>query len=314
MLDPAPPALSHPAPWVGSLQHLLLLGVHRSSCARQPGQVIVWGRSTSAQVLGAPGPAPHPAARLGTGSCGPHSLSLAWPRVMRKGNLLRAWRCWGWGWSGEGRGVSICPALQDPGEGGGSGWAVPPIRVPCALKASPWGARGDMGEPCGCGKGTDPTACPFLVGNVLIQAEFYQRDERLQQEGGQFMFDFDGDEIFHVDLQKTETVWRLPEFGEFAGFQAQGALQNIAVSKQNLKIMMERSNHSQATIGNNPTVARPVPSPLGSLPGLSLPHAWPSRQWVLGALIPWSTGDQAQPHDGQGGSPWVGSGAQLGLF
>ncbi|XP_059690789.1 HLA class II histocompatibility antigen, DR alpha chain-like [Gavia stellata] len=85
------------------------------------------------------------------------------------------------------------------------------------------------------------------VGNVLIQADFYQRDERLQQEGGQFMFDFDGDELFHVDLQKTETVWRLPEFGNFATFEAQRALQNMAVLKQNLAVTMKRSNRSQAT-------------------------------------------------------------------
>ncbi|XP_009468963.1 PREDICTED: HLA class II histocompatibility antigen, DR alpha chain-like [Nipponia nippon] len=88
------------------------------------------------------------------------------------------------------------------------------------------------------------------VGNAIIQTDLYQRDERLQQEGGQFMFDFDGDEIFHVDLQKQETIWRLPEFGKFASFEAQGALQNIAVMKQNLKIMTENSNHSQATIAS----------------------------------------------------------------
>ncbi|NXT01710.1 DRA protein, partial [Jacana jacana] len=67
-------------------------------------------------------------------------------------------------------------------------------------------------------------------------------------EGGEFMFDFDGDEILHVDLEKTETVWRLPEFGNFASFEAQGALQNMAVLKQNLEILMKRSNRSQATI------------------------------------------------------------------
>ncbi|KAM9267051.1 HLA class II histocompatibility antigen, DR alpha chain-like [Cariama cristata] len=86
------------------------------------------------------------------------------------------------------------------------------------------------------------------VGDVIIQAEFYQRDERLQQEGGEFMFDFNGDEIFHVDLQKTETIWRLPEFGTFATFEAQGALQNMAVDKQNLEISMKMSNRSQATV------------------------------------------------------------------
>lgn len=88
------------------------------------------------------------------------------------------------------------------------------------------------------------------VGNVMSQTDIYQRDERLQQEGGEFMFDFDGDEIFHVDLQKTETIWRLPEFGNFATFEAQGALQNMAVLKQNLEIMMKRSNRSQATIAS----------------------------------------------------------------
>ncbi|KAK2511086.1 HLA class II histocompatibility antigen DR alpha chain [Columba livia] len=93
---------------------------------------------------------------------------------------------------------------------------------------------------------TLPGAGAVKVGNLLIQAEFYRRDDR-QQEGGEFMFDFDGDEIFHVDLQKTETVWRLPEFGEFTSFQAQGALQNAAVLKQNLKNSMTWSNHSRGT-------------------------------------------------------------------
>ncbi|XP_066842947.1 HLA class II histocompatibility antigen, DR alpha chain isoform X1 [Anser cygnoides] len=86
------------------------------------------------------------------------------------------------------------------------------------------------------------------VGNVLIQTTFYQRAETLKEEGGQFMFDFDGDEIFHVDLQKSETIWRLPLFSKFASFEAQGALQNIAVGKQNMEIMMQRSNRSQGTI------------------------------------------------------------------
>uniref|UniRef100_A0A8D0FLB8 Ig-like domain-containing protein n=1 Tax=Strix occidentalis caurina TaxID=311401 RepID=A0A8D0FLB8_STROC len=95
---------------------------------------------------------------------------------------------------------------------------------------------------------TLPGAGALRVGNVLVQAAYYQRDERLQQEGGEFLFDFDGDEIFHVDLQKTETVWRLPEFGTFASFEAQGALQNMAVLKQNLEIMTKNSNHSRANI------------------------------------------------------------------
>ncbi|KAM9665498.1 HLA class II histocompatibility antigen, DR alpha chain [Trichechus inunguis] len=76
--------------------------------------------------------------------------------------------------------------------------------------------------------------------HVIIQAEFYQTPD----QSGEFMFDFDGDEIFHVDMEKKETVWRLEEFGRFASFEAQGALANIAVDKANLDIMMKRSNYT----------------------------------------------------------------------
>ncbi|NXK01096.1 DRA protein, partial [Corythaixoides concolor] len=115
--------------------------------------------------------------------------------------------------------------------------------------------------------------------NVLSETEFYQRDEGRQQEGGEFMFDFDGDEIFHVDLQKTETVWRLPEFGTYAGFQAQGALQNIAVDKQNLEILMQMSNRSQdTTVPPEVTVFSEDPVELGD-PNVLICYVdkfWPS--------------------------------------
>ncbi|NXK15176.1 DRA protein, partial [Herpetotheres cachinnans] len=83
---------------------------------------------------------------------------------------------------------------------------------------------------------------------VVIQSEFNQRNDRLQWEHDEFMFNFNGDELFHVDLQKTETIWRLPQFGDFASFEAQGALQNMAIGKQNLETLMKASNRSQATI------------------------------------------------------------------
>ncbi|NXR28352.1 DRA protein, partial [Cinclus mexicanus] len=77
----------------------------------------------------------------------------------------------------------------------------------------------------------------------IIQMEFYQKTLDSQLEGDEFMFDFDGDEIFHVE--KEETVWRLPKFQEFASFEAQGALQNIAITKQNLESSMKASNNSR---------------------------------------------------------------------
>ncbi|XP_076216974.1 HLA class II histocompatibility antigen, DR alpha chain-like [Aptenodytes patagonicus] len=93
-----------------------------------------------------------------------------------------------------------------------------------------------------------PDAGLLAVGDTIHHAEFQQRVEPLQQEDGEFQEAFDADEVFHVDLQKQETVWRLPKFGSFASFEAQGALQNMAVDKQNMEIMMKRSNRSQATI------------------------------------------------------------------
>lgn len=67
-------------------------------------------------------------------------------------------------------------------------------------------------------------------------------------DSDEFMFDFDGDEIFHV--QDKETIWRLPEFQEFASFEAQGALQNIAIDKQNLENSMRAYNNSRIPSGN----------------------------------------------------------------
>ncbi|XP_033929480.1 HLA class II histocompatibility antigen, DR alpha chain [Melopsittacus undulatus] len=86
------------------------------------------------------------------------------------------------------------------------------------------------------------------VGNTITQSEFYQRDESKEHQDSEFMFDFDGDEIFHVDHEQQETVWRLEEFGKFASFKAQGALQNMAIGKQNLEISISNTNRSRATI------------------------------------------------------------------
>ncbi|XP_004782452.2 SLA class II histocompatibility antigen, DQ haplotype D alpha chain [Mustela putorius furo] len=64
---------------------------------------------------------------------------------------------------------------------------------------------------------------------------------------GQFTEEFDGDELFYVDLEKKETVWRLPVFSTFSGFDPQNALNEIATSKQGLNILIKRSNYTAAT-------------------------------------------------------------------
>uniref|UniRef100_A0A452IQK7 Ig-like domain-containing protein n=1 Tax=Gopherus agassizii TaxID=38772 RepID=A0A452IQK7_9SAUR len=74
---------------------------------------------------------------------------------------------------------------------------------------------------------------------------FYQLMDPTQQEAGEFMFEFDQDEIFHMNLER-KTIWRLPNFGKFTSFEAQRALGNITVLKKNMEIMIRRSNRRQA--------------------------------------------------------------------
>uniref|UniRef100_UPI003B642B82 HLA class II histocompatibility antigen DQ alpha chain n=1 Tax=Homo sapiens TaxID=9606 RepID=UPI003B642B82 len=63
---------------------------------------------------------------------------------------------------------------------------------------------------------------------------------------GQFTHEFDGDEEFYVDLERKETVWKLPLFHRLR-FDPQFALTNIAVLKHNLNILIKRSNSTAAT-------------------------------------------------------------------
>ncbi|KAI4552418.1 hypothetical protein MJT46_017069 [Ovis ammon polii x Ovis aries] len=68
--------------------------------------------------------------------------------------------------------------------------------------------------------------------------DFYQS----HGPSGEYIHEFDGDELFYVDLGKKETVWRLPMFGELTSFDPQGALSNIAIAKHNLNILTKRYN------------------------------------------------------------------------
>lgn len=67
-----------------------------------------------------------------------------------------------------------------------------------------------------------------------------------QKPTGEYMYEFDNDEMFYVDRDKEETIWRLKEFSPAFSFDAQGGLTNIAIMETNLDIMTKRSNHTQA--------------------------------------------------------------------
>lgn len=75
---------------------------------------------------------------------------------------------------------------------------------------------------------------------------------------GQFAHEFDGEQLFSVELKKREAVWRLPEFGNLAHFDPQGGLASIAVIKAHLDVLVERSNRTRATNGT----ITPIPTPV----------------------------------------------------
>ncbi|KAL8213532.1 UNVERIFIED_CONTAM: hypothetical protein K2H54_066443 [Gekko kuhli] len=91
-----------------------------------------------------------------------------------------------------------------------------------------------------------------VLGGRLVPAEeevlsavlFVQRSLSLEKGPGQYLFDFDGDEVFHVDLQRREALWRLPRFGELTTFLAEGVPGNMAALRSNLDACMCRSNNT----------------------------------------------------------------------
>ena len=79
---------------------------------------------------------------------------------------------------------------------------------------------------------------------------------------GQFAHEFDGEQLFSVELKKREAVWRLPEFGNFAHFDPQNGLASIAVIRAHLDVLVERSNRTRATNGTRLSSPRSLPSPV----------------------------------------------------
>ncbi|XP_021485262.1 HLA class II histocompatibility antigen, DO alpha chain [Meriones unguiculatus] len=63
---------------------------------------------------------------------------------------------------------------------------------------------------------------------------------------GQFTHEFDGEQIFSVDLKNREVAWRLPEFADFPRSDFQSGLASIAMLGAHLDILVERSNRSRA--------------------------------------------------------------------
>nr|CAJ83087.1 Novel protein similar to MHC class II antigen alpha chain [Xenopus tropicalis] len=63
-------------------------------------------------------------------------------------------------------------------------------------------------------------------------AEFYQT----RRPTGEYLFDYNGNEMFHVDLESKSVVWTLPGLEKTASFDPQAALQDISVMKFSLDV------------------------------------------------------------------------------
>ncbi|KAJ6651345.1 hypothetical protein lerEdw1_021060 [Lerista edwardsae] len=87
---------------------------------------------------------------------------------------------------------------------------------------------------------------PPPVEDTYVELNFFQESFPSQEMSGEFLHEFDEEEILHVDWGRKETVWRLPDFTTFASYETQGALGSLAVSKNNLDVLMQLSNRTQA--------------------------------------------------------------------
>lgn len=73
-----------------------------------------------------------------------------------------------------------------------------------------------------------------------------------------------------MDLDKKETIWRIPEFGQLTSFDPQGGLQEIAIAKHNLDTMIKESNSTPATNGMWSTPHSSLPSLMGNVSHCSI--------------------------------------------
>ncbi|XP_005360525.1 rano class II histocompatibility antigen, B alpha chain-like [Microtus ochrogaster] len=88
---------------------------------------------------------------------------------------------------------------------------------------------------------------------------------------GQYTTEFDGDELFYVDLDKKETIWRIPKFGQLTSFDPQGGLQTIPKSLCGLTPTLTRALlHTHMNVpppdSRNFTFPEPeIPAPMSEL-------------------------------------------------
>ncbi|KAJ6652537.1 hypothetical protein lerEdw1_011443 [Lerista edwardsae] len=91
-----------------------------------------------------------------------------------------------------------------------------------------------------------PLAGPATGEDSYVALQLFQESFPSQRMSGEFLNELNEEEIFHVDWGRKETVWRLPDFTTFASVETQGALGLMAIMKNNLEVLMQLSNRTQA--------------------------------------------------------------------
>ncbi|XP_061477417.1 HLA class II histocompatibility antigen, DR alpha chain-like [Rhineura floridana] len=111
---------------------------------------------------------------------------------------------------------------------------------------------------------TVPRAGALTVEDTLVELDFFQESFPSEQKSGEFLLEFNDEEILHVDWAQKQNVWRLPDFQRFTDFEVQGALANIAVMKNNMQVLIQRSNRTRAqNVAPSTTVYPEDPVELG---------------------------------------------------
>ncbi|XP_053149205.1 HLA class II histocompatibility antigen, DR alpha chain-like [Hemicordylus capensis] len=92
---------------------------------------------------------------------------------------------------------------------------------------------------------------------TFVELDFFQESFPSEQKSGEFLQGMNGEEFFHVDWDKRQNVWRLPNIPNYFGFDAQGAVGNMDIIKNNMRVLIKRSNCSQTP--NAPPTATVFP-------------------------------------------------------
>ncbi|XP_061477552.1 H-2 class II histocompatibility antigen, E-D alpha chain-like isoform X1 [Rhineura floridana] len=111
---------------------------------------------------------------------------------------------------------------------------------------------------CLCAILAPPRAGALTVEATEVELDFFQESFPSEKMSGEFLQDFDEEELLHVDWAQKQNVWRLPDYASRVSFDVQGALANMVVMKRNMEILIQRSNRTRAqNVAPSSTVVYP---------------------------------------------------------